>query len=754
MRFYFLSLILFLFLSPLKGEQIGEWSFTSQRLPVYQYYGKLPFLALDNEGNESNLPEDPYFLLGNYRLGLFTHVSGIFQFITAQRAWARINFDEKRPNYGSNKACIALKQNGKYKQTELVGINSIASDQQRTKRFFGIGFARYEYDLGEGVFCTRLLSVKPSEKINEGTPSFLISITLYNKGKTPLTTEYTESMPVNYVSMNTQLNPPHQRAISYPVQISTKQEEQYAIANVQAHANRFLILPTKHQHYMYDINPPSIFMHANADNDIFSSVKKGEDNELQSVFRFSLAPGESRTLQIVIGLVDNKKYNSVSQQVKCFLQNADKENNTGVFTSLWKKVLPNFSKEKDEILRREMLWNAHVIEASAKYSEYYDETFIPQGSVYSYHFGDNIANRDHLQASLGACYYNPQLAKSCIRYVMKHSENNGEIKRGNTGFGYTPPSIYKESDQQLYMFYAVSEYLRITGDYAFLDEEVELYPAEYKKKDKVFSLLQKYFIYLRDEVGTGPTGLVRLLNSDWADSFLHHYSPNRYEHSAESHLNTTMALAIFPQLIDCLYKSRHNDVQDFANAIEDFRIQLESAYMKDLNTRTFSARAYLTSQLRFGTDNICIEPQAYLLQIPSLSKERKQSIYSYIKQRIADCEKIGVRNRERPLWDPKGGEDCGIWYSLEYPFLLGVATFDKIEAKKLLQKFSFNNFTKHYPQYWIGHWTAPDEINSTLYREGLYSFWISISSYRYGLQGYCSHPHTWPIYCYYKLNEH
>lgn len=70
-----------------------------------------------------------------------------------------------------------------------------------------------------------------------------------------------------------------------------------------------------------------------------------------------------------------------------------------------------------------------MIEASAKYSEYYDETFIPQGSVYSYHFGDNIANRDHLQASLGACYYNPRLAKSCIRYVMKHSESDGEIKR-------------------------------------------------------------------------------------------------------------------------------------------------------------------------------------------------------------------------------------------------------------------------------------------------------------------------------------
>ena len=150
-------------------------------------------------------------------------------------------------------------------------------------------------------------------------------------------------------------------------------------------------------------------------------------------------------------MFDEEKYSSASHQAECFLQDADKSDSVGAFAALWKKYLPDLSHEKDEVLRREMLWNAHMIEASAKYSEYYGETFIPQGSVYSYHFGDNIANRDHLQASLGACYYNPRLAKSCIRYVMKHSESDGEIKRGNSGFGYTPASIYKESDEQLYM---------------------------------------------------------------------------------------------------------------------------------------------------------------------------------------------------------------------------------------------------------------------------------------------------------------
>ncbi|WP_044269692.1 hypothetical protein [Bacteroides timonensis] len=752
-RSYILLIIFLFFLFPANGQQIGEWSFTSQGLPMYQYRGSLPFQVLDNEGNDSRLPEDPYFLLGNYRLGLFAHVSGVFQFITAQRAWARINFNEAQPNYGSNKAYVLLKRGGKSERTELVGVGSMASDPQRVKRSFGIGFARYEYDLGEGVSCTRLISVKPSDKINEGTPSFLISVTLRNDGSTPLTAEYVEGMPVNYVSMNMQLDSPLRRAMRYPVQISSGQDGRSAVAHIEACANRFLVLPSKHQRYMYDVNPPSVFMYANGDDGIDSSVKKDGDNGLESVFRLLLAPGESRTLQVVIGLVDEQIHGSVSHQVECFLQDADKANNTGVFAALWKKHLPNLSREKDEILRREMLWNAHVIEASAKYSEYYGETFIPQGSVYSYHFGDNIANRDHLQASLGACYYNPQLAKSCIRYVMKHSESDGEIKRGNSGFGYTPASIYKESDEQLYMLNAVAEYLRITGDYAFLDEEVQLYPAECGVKEKVLPLLQKFFIYLRDEVRTGPSGLVRLLNSDWADSFLHRYSPNKYEWSAESHLNTAMALAVFPKFMDCLRKSARKDVLAFAKAVEEYRVQLETAYMKDLDSRSFSARAYLTPKLRFGTDNVCIEPQAYLLQIPTLPTERKRAIYSYVKQRIADCEKIGVRNREHPLWDSKGGEDCGIWYSLEYPFLLGVATFDKVEARKLLYKFSFDNFAKHYPQYWIGHWTAPDEINSTTYREGLYSFWISIPNYRYGLQGYCSHPHTWAIYCYYKLNE-
>ena len=215
-----------------------------------------------------------------------------------------------------------------------------------------------------------------------------------------------------------------------------------------------------------------------------------------------------------------------------------------------------------------------------------------------------------------------------------------------------------------------------------------------------------------------------------------------------------MVLSVFPKLMQALKDSKNAEATTFISALEEYRSWIEKVFMKDFGDRKFSARTYLNKDLHFGVDNVCLEPQGYLLQIPTLSKERKQEIYDYVKSKVLAPEKIGARTREKPLW--KGspdGEDGGIWFSLEYPLLLGVATFDKEEANSLLNKFSFQNFTDHYPDYWVGQWTAADEVNSTLYREGLYAFWVPSQDRKHAFQGWCSHPHTWPLFCYFKLKE-
>jgi len=734
--------------------QIGNWSMTGKGLPMYQYTGAIPFKALDKEGKPAKLPDDPYFLLGNYKMTLFTHASGRYQLLTGERAWARINADPEQKNYGWNDAEIEYVTKNVKKKISLVGTNSFGAKNQ-VQKSFGVGFARYEYQLENGIACTRTISVKPSQKINSGNPAFVITVTLKNNAKKTAQLFYNERILLNYVMAATQVSDKKDRPVKYESTINIDAAKQIAVADFTCVANRFLTFPTKEERYPYDIAPASVFMNTknNAEGK-YSSTVSADNDTLTSKVSTSIKPGETKTFHIIVGIADKNNFTTVQEQVDDVLAGAEMNRpSEGLFAGQWKNKLPDFSNETDEVLKREMLWHAHVVEASAKYSSYYQETFIPQGSVYAYNYGDNISNRDNLQAMLPACYTNPALAKSAIRYVIKHSGEDGEIKRGNGGFSYWANSIYKESDEQLYFFNSISEYLLITKDFAFLKEKCTFYPAENGKQDIVLNFLKKYFIYLRDEVGVGSHGLVKILNSDWSDSFLQEYSPNKYL-NAESHLNTAMVLAILPKLIDALKQSGNGDAATFIDALENYRSTISTAFFKDFGERKFSARAYLNNSIKFGLDVVCLEPQGYLLQIPDLSVARKKEIYEYVKSKNFTPEQIGFRIREKPLWDKRAeSEDGAIWYALQYPVLLGVAMYDKTEAKALLKAFTFEKSGAKYPNYWMGQWTAADDINSTLsIHEGLYSFWDGGGMKSY-FHGYCSHPHTWPLFSYYKLNQ-
>ncbi|WP_394991280.1 hypothetical protein [Emticicia sp.] len=751
----FITIIILLFQTNfIIAQSVGKWSISSQQLPVYQYTGKLPNVAKDKLGQDSYIQNDPYFLLGNYRLSLFVHASGIYQFMTGERAWARVNADENQQNYGSNNAQIIIGKGNKRKKIDLIGLQSIAIDTQRTKKFFGVGFAKYTYTLDENLSCERIISVKPSTKINTGNPSFVVSITIKNTGNLPQEVTYSEGIKVNYTPSAIQLYDKAKRPVNYFSKINVDGTTKTAIANLTCKPNIFLNFPSKNQRYIYDLNPPTVFMSTKSfDKNIANKITANKDT-LSAHLSTTLKPGETRTFHIIVGLNYENSKAAIQHQINELFLNVNLKSNTeGFYQTAWKKQLPDFSTEKDTVLRREMNWNAYTLEAMATYCAYYGETIIPQGTIYAYHFGDNISNRDHLQAALPVCYTNPALAKSIIRYVIKHSETDGEIKRGDAGNGYTPPSIYKESDEQLYFFNTLSQYLATTKDYGFLNEKVLLYPAENKKGEVVLSILKNYFIYLRDEIGRGSNGLIKMLNSDWSDSFFHENSPNKYAGTAESHLNSVMVLAIFPKLIAELKNSKNPEARDFIIALENYRKEVSEAYFKDFGDRKFSARAYLNQKIRYGIDNVCIEPQGYLLQIPDLSIARKKEIYEYVKSKIYSPEKIGFRTREKPIWSSTGeGEDGGIWFSLEGSVIAGVATFDKIEAKKLLHTMSFQNFTDQYPNVWLGQWTGGDNVNSTLSQhDGLCYFWEKGRANVF--QGFCCHPHAWPLYCYFKIKE-
>lgn len=86
----------------------------------------------------------------------------------------------------------------------------------------------------------------------------------------------------------------------------------------------------------------------------------------------------------------------------------------------------------------------------ATYSEYYGGTKMPQGTCYDFEWGQHTSARDNFQHALPLVYYNPKLAKSVLRYMLKRTIPFGEIRLIESGNGYADNERYFSSDQQLY----------------------------------------------------------------------------------------------------------------------------------------------------------------------------------------------------------------------------------------------------------------------------------------------------------------
>ena len=127
---------------------LGEWLEDDYGLPCYRYDGPLQFPASPTENGTRMIPDDPYFLIGNYHLTLFTHASGTYQILTGERAWGRLNQGDARYS-GVNQASVEFAD----KTINLIGVNEPAAISANKR--FGVGFAQYDYTLSPTLHVTR-----------------------------------------------------------------------------------------------------------------------------------------------------------------------------------------------------------------------------------------------------------------------------------------------------------------------------------------------------------------------------------------------------------------------------------------------------------------------------------------------------------------------------------------------------------------------------------------------------------------------
>ncbi len=738
---------------------LGRWIEDEHGLPCYRYLGPLSFHAAMKNGQPAVLPDDPFFLLGNYRLTLFVHASGRYQLITGERAWARMNRGDA-PESGANEAAVEF---GGHRH-ELIGMAQAAA--AAADKLFGVGFARWVYHLGPSMInyagavhhhvdpplrVTRTISVLPSSKPGEGSSAFLVAVRLRNSGATTLSVSYSESVRANYEPI-LMSGAPERRLVKFTQEVVRDDAAGIIRAEVRADGARPLSFAPAGQMSRLDGAPPSLFVKAGGASDAHAPIRlsTGKDasghDRLDLGCSLDLEPNAEKQITFVVGYSHDPASDAMEALAVQLLGRSAGSADGERFSKAWRSVIPDFSGEPDPELRREMQWDAAALEAMATYREYYDETVVPQGTVYDYAWGAMLSNRDLAQHALPLCHTNPALARSVLRFIMKRTAPDGEIKLSDEGYGWAAHGAMLTSDQQLFFFMLLAEYLRATGDRSILTQEIGYYPVECCGKATGLEHVRRAFLFLRDRIATGDHGLVRLWNSDWNDMF--YWWPTAIPYnvmftSAESHMNSAMAVAILGDMASMLDSTGG----ELAAAMRQYRGEILDAYLRDWGTRPFPRRIYIRDNQAVGDSDMWLEPQGFTLLIPELDRERKRQLWGEVERRLVAGEAMGARQIEKPASRPgtEAGsrENGGFWYALNGPLILGIATFDRAAAVELLKKMTFANFARRFPQYWTGQWAASDSLDSSLLAsEGLSGNLV-----------YCAHAHAWPLYCYLRLQE-
>ena len=743
---------------------LGKWSTDAQGLPCYIFAGDVPVNTMTPAGRPYPLESDPVFLLGNYDLTLFTFAGGRLQFVSGEHGWVWLN--EPAGATPGNAATLTVKQDGTTRVHDLLGPGGICASGRQATRTFGCGTARYLLTPQHGLTVERILSVAPSTAKERVQPAVVVTVRLTNTGSMPLDLDYVETLLSNPTLKLNGAPLGGVRPVTFVNKARPLPGGQGVICDATAISDDPDLLTAIDAPNEYNLFPPSLVLAsvAAAGGAAVEFGQRGVEGgavELSARSRVRLTPGATRDIVLVLALKSREAELVSLRQFAAALVPSP----TGDwFRQAWVSVLAPLAKVPDPALRAELLWDGHALLAMATYAAYYRLTFIPQGMTYDYVLDLNSAPRDHLQHAMAAAYFAPELAKSSLLYTLCTMTHEGGIKFTVSGNGLTSNSTWATSDQQLFLFYAICEYLRITRDWDILDDETPYLPGGATATGTTLQKLDRAFVYLRDHVSTGPHGLVRMLTGDWNDQIYAGIPDAQYRDTAESQMNSAMVMAVMPALIDQLegYARTRRDEQAAAigrltDGMRVYAERVSQAMMRDMEGRTYARRAWLEPGRALGADDMYLEPQSFLLQAAAFPLERKRTLLREMQRRLIDGEALGPRQREKPPVDsrmiPGTSENGGFWYSLGGQAIAGVATFDREAALALLDRMTFRNFSHRHPGYWVGRWTAPDTLNAELcgdigglprpMDEGL---WCKMANY-------CAHPHAWPIYCYFRIWE-
>lgn len=467
----------------------------------------------------------------------------------------------------------------------------------------------------------------------------------------------------------------------------------------------------------------------------------------------------ARTLEFIFGYAPRMK--DALELIEAYRRRADPFAET---MEAWRAYVPSFEVPGEEWLDREMKWSAYSLRAAILSPAEGGRRAVSGFSSYQYFLGAgsyagtrDVAGplRDVSQYSMPFAFLDPEISREHLAVLSASVPQDPTLPWWHVG------GLISPSDYALFFLWAGTEYVWATRDWGFLDVSLPFHDGG---EGSFYDHLAAAYRHQDERVGTGASGLVRILGGDWNDGVaLAAYltegaDRNRVLEEGESTLNTAMAAYVYPRFAE-LVEARGD--ADLAAAIRERASALARALEGEWTGRWYTrAKLHGTSSVIqgdvFGDERMYLEPQPWAIVSGAAGEERGRSLLDNARRQLLEGEPCGARLVNEPVGhdvggDPGEGADGGIWPLLNGHLVWAASRSDPSMAWDLFRRNTLACRAEAYPELWSGIWTSFDSYNSarSAHPGRTWEWWPMVDMNR--MPATHPDPHFAPLYSLTKL---
>ena len=426
-----------------------------------------------------------------------------------------------------------------------------------------------------------------------------------------------------------------------------------------------------------------------------------------------LGPGEHARVRFAVAYDADAKMGTLLHRVS-----TDQTLSLEETATQWKNTVlwsgfSDASADQEELgaIGREMSWHGYYLLSTANYEEYSGVHTIDQGSAYGYLVGLRAATRDNLLNAIAALPLKPELAREQIEYALQLMFiEDARLAYGVTGFGMATENMIHNnpSDLQMWLLWAIVEYVQLTRDFEFLNKRVRYYPVTSGESSTVLERMARIFTFVTEKTGIGEHGMLKMCTGDWPDGMpfvarsLGEYDPEE----AETSFSSAFAAYVFPRVAALLQPIEPG----LAEQYESLGEKLGEAVAHMYNGRWFD-RGWNGLGSVFGNEILFLEHHPWILLSGLASREQKESVLRNVQEKLEDPSMLGNRLSYPSVEDNFLTESTGgssIWMAINGLFTWAAGQLDPHYAWRDLVANSMYRHAEAYPEIWYGIWSGPD----------------------------------------------